>query len=102
MPASRRNTLRAICHYFADSPAETPQQVLEDLIALKGIGPWTVSVLAMRGLGDPDCFPLSDLGLIKAANALEPLEKNALATRTEQWKPWRSYAANLLWRTLNK
>ncbi len=102
MPASRRNTLRSICHYFAGSPAETPQQVLKELIALKGIGPWTVSVLAMRGFGDPDCFPLSDLGLIKAANALEPLTGNELKTRTEQWKPWRSYAANLLWRSLNK
>ncbi len=102
MPASRRNTLRSICHYFADSPAETPQQVQEDLLALKGIGPWTISVLAMRGFGDPDCFPLSDLGLIKAANSLQPLTKNELKTRTEQWKPWRSYAANLLWRTLNK
>ena len=102
MPASRRNTLRSICQYFADSPAETPQQVLADLIDLKGIGPWTVSVLAMRGFGDPDCFPLSDLGLIKAANALEPLTKNELKNRTEQWKPWRSYAANLLWSTLGK
>jgi AraC family transcriptional regulator of adaptative response / DNA-3-methyladenine glycosylase II len=101
MPGSRRNTLRAICHYFADNPADSAQQVLADLIAIKGIGPWTTTMLAMRGFGDPDCFPLSDLGLIKAADNLAGLDKKNLKARTELWKPWRSYAANLLWRTLS-
>ncbi len=34
----------------------------EQLLALPGIGPWTAEVIAMRGLGDPDAFPASDLG----------------------------------------
>jgi AraC family transcriptional regulator of adaptative response / DNA-3-methyladenine glycosylase II len=102
MPGTRRNTLRAICQYFADNPADSAAQVLADLAAVKGIGPWTTTMLAMRGFGDPDCFPLSDLGLIKAADNLAGLGKKELCSKTELWKPWRSYAANLLWRTLSK
>ena len=75
--------------------------MLADLAAIKGIGPWTTTMLAMRGFGDPDCFPLSDLGLIKAADKLAGLGKKELDRKTELWKPWRSYAANLLWRTLS-
>lgn len=109
MPGSRRNTLRAICHYFSDDPADNPvdravdnlQQVLQDLAAIKGIGPWTTTMLSMRGFGDPDCFPHSDLGLIKAADNLAGLDRKELKARAELWKPWRSYAANLLWRTLS-
>ena len=37
------------------------------LLALPGVGPWTAEVIAMRGLGDPDAFPASDLGLRSAA-----------------------------------
>jgi AraC family transcriptional regulator of adaptative response / DNA-3-methyladenine glycosylase II len=53
----------------------------------------------MRGLGQPDCFPASDLGLIKAWEQLG-YEKSALKVQSDNWRPWRSYAANLLWRSL--
>ncbi len=39
------------------------------LAAIKGIGPWTVEMIAMRGLGDPDAFPATDLGVIRAAGS---------------------------------
>ena len=42
----------------------------EQLLALPGIGPWTAEVIAMRGLGDPDAFPASDLGVRLAAAQL--------------------------------
>ena len=35
----------------------------EQLLALPGIGPWTAEMIAMRGLGDPDAFPATDLGV---------------------------------------
>lgn len=61
---------------------------------LPGIGPWTAEYVAMRALGDPDAFPSSDLGLLRAAG-LET--SKALLDRAEAWRPWRAYAALHLW-----
>ncbi len=68
------------------------------LAALPGIGPWTVELVAMRALGDPDAFPSGDLGIVRAA---ERLGIGALADASERWRPWRSYATQYLWATLD-
>ena len=95
MPRSRRQTLRAVAELFA---AGEPDQ--EALAAVRGIGPWTLDLVAMRGHGDPDRFPVSDLGLVKAAEA-QGITRRELPARSQHWQPWRSYAANLLWRSLS-
>jgi AraC family transcriptional regulator of adaptative response / DNA-3-methyladenine glycosylase II len=99
MPGSRRQTLRAVCELFARHPPE--EALLERLAELRGIGPWTLDLVAMRGLANPDRFPSSDLGLVKAAAAGGVSDRRALLKHSEQWQPWRSYAANLLWRSLD-
>ena len=96
MPGRRRDTLRQICSQFSDREDALD---LTALAATKGVGPWTVAMVAMRGAGDPDAFPTRDLGLEKAwkdtATGANKLQNDAL-----KWRPWRSYAANLLWRSL--
>ena len=69
------------------------------LTAIKGIGEWTAEYVAMRALKHPDAFPASDLGLLRAFDEPErPRMKPAeLRERAETWRPWRSYAALLLW-----
>lgn len=67
-----------------------------DLLALPGIGPWSAALIAMRAFGDPDAFPASDLGVLKATGL--PLKE--LGARAEAWRPWRAYAAMYLWRSL--
>lgn len=67
------------------------------LAALPGIGPWTVELVAMRSLGDPDALPFTDLGVMRAA---EQLGITDLATTAQHWRPWRSYATQYLWATL--
>ena len=74
-------------------PLET---FVEDLVALNGFGPWTAHYMAMR-LGYPDAFPASDLGVRKALN-MAP-EKEVLK-QAEAWRPWRSTAVMLLWKSL--
>jgi AraC family transcriptional regulator of adaptative response / DNA-3-methyladenine glycosylase II len=101
MPGSRRHTLRAVCELFTGIDAEDSERVLSEIGALKGIGPWTVALLAMRGYGHPDCFPDSDLGLLKAAGTSGIDSRAILRSRSATWQPWRSYAANLLWRSLS-
>jgi len=66
-----------------------------------GIGPWTAEVIAMRGLGDPDAFPASDLGLRLAAEQLGmPSDHRELSALSRRWRPWRSYTTQYLWTTL--
>jgi AraC family transcriptional regulator, regulatory protein of adaptative response / DNA-3-methyladenine glycosylase II len=66
--------------------------------ALRGIGEWTAQTIAMRGLGDADAFPASDLGIVKALSAAgHPFKPADIRKMAERWRPWRSYAAMLLW-----
>jgi AraC family transcriptional regulator of adaptative response / DNA-3-methyladenine glycosylase II len=66
------------------------------LDGIRGVGPWTLNYVAMRS-GDPDAFPHGDLALRKAAGGVADRE---LLRRAEAWRPWRAYAALLLWRSL--
>jgi AraC family transcriptional regulator of adaptative response / DNA-3-methyladenine glycosylase II len=62
---------------------------------VKGIGPWTAHYVAMRGLGDPDVFLDTDLGVKHALTA-----RGLDASAAERWRPWRTYAMHHLWNTL--
>jgi len=81
------------------SPAEDTQATREGLLALAGVGPWTAEYVALRALGEPDAFPASDLGLRRALadESGRAASEAAVARRAEAWRPWRSYAALLLW-----
>ena len=76
--------------------------VRRQLLAIPGLGPATVEGIMLHALGDPDAFPHTDRDLRAAArrNRL-PAEGPALARRAERWRPWRGYAAHLLWRSAN-
>ncbi|TMM17500.1 MAG: helix-turn-helix domain-containing protein [Actinobacteria bacterium] len=70
----------------------------ERFCRLPGVGPWTAHYVAMRGLREPDAFPADDLGLRRAlADRRGPTSAPALAKLSEQWRPWRAYAAMYLW-----
>ncbi len=99
MPNSRKQTLRSVCEVFANT--EEPDDVdVSQLEELKGIGPWTVAMIKMRGSGDPDVFPRKDLGLVQGAAKLGFTEKE-MEAQAQACQPWRSYTANLLWRSLS-
>ncbi len=71
---------------------------IQQCTAFRGIGEWTAQTIAMRGLGDPDAFPAGDLGIVKALSADGRLLKPArIRKMAERWRPWRAYAAMLLW-----
>ena len=96
MPTRRRDTLRRLGDLYT---SKQEAWSTDELAELAGIGPWTLAMVAMRGLGDPDAFPLGDLGLVRAWEALGN-NRRTLSAEQLQWRPWRAYAANLLWRTL--
>jgi DNA-3-methyladenine glycosylase II len=69
------------------------------LLALPGIGPWTVEYIAMRAWRDADAWPATDLVLMqwlsaRDASCARPAARHA---RTAPWRPWRAYAAMHLW-----
>jgi AraC family transcriptional regulator of adaptative response / DNA-3-methyladenine glycosylase II len=106
VPKSRQRTLSALIAGCADGSVVLDagcdwESARRQLLALPGVGPWTAEVIAMRGLGDPDAFPASDLGLRLAAKQLGlPKDQRALIEHSGRWRPWRSYATQHLWTTL--
>lgn len=103
---SRIATLHTWVDYFQENSDIFNQgltiEALEDtLTKLKGIGPWTVNYIGMRGLSDPDAFPSADLGIIKALTKDDEKPKNKeILALAEHWRPWRAYAAIYLWHSL--
>ncbi len=77
--------------------SQDPDEFCESLKSIKGIGDWTAQYVAMRCLKNPDAFPASDLGLIKAIERPQRTTPAKLLARAEEWRPWRAYAALLLW-----
>jgi AraC family transcriptional regulator of adaptative response / DNA-3-methyladenine glycosylase II len=74
------------------------EAVREALLAIPGIGPWTVAYISMRALRDPDAFPASDLGVREGFRALGlPTAVPAITAHAERWRPWRGYAVMHLW-----
>ena len=101
---TRANAIRGVACAFVDDPEFLrPDRGLElavaDLRRLPGIGEWTAQYVAMRALREPDAFPASDLGLLRAYARLSRREvtPRELLTIAETWRPYRAYAAMYLW-----
>lgn len=104
LPKRRIATLRAVAAALARNdidlgPGCDRDEAAARMLALPGIGPWTIGYVRMRGLGDPDVFLAGDLGVKKglaelssASTAVRALERHAKAC-----SPWRSYLTHLLW-----
>jgi AraC family transcriptional regulator of adaptative response / DNA-3-methyladenine glycosylase II len=75
-------------------PGVNPEADIKSLLAIRGIGDWTASYIAMRALRWPDAFPAGDLGLIRSSGSSSPA---ALREMAEAWRPWRAYAAMHFW-----
>jgi len=68
------------------------------LRSIRGIGPWTASIVALRALGDADALPAADLGLRRALGRGAGLASSReVEGRAERWRPWRAYATLWLW-----
>ncbi len=80
-------------------------EVIEDLIQIKGIGRWTAEMFLIFNLCRADIFPLDDIGVIKGVckvyNLKYPLERKKLIQIGNKWKPYRSVATWYLWRSLD-
>lgn len=76
-----------------------------ELIAVKGIGPWTAELFLLYARGEMDAFPVADIGLMEAHKRLSGVEtrmdREVFTAHAERWRPWRGVAAHLLWAWLH-
>jgi 3-methyladenine DNA glycosylase/8-oxoguanine DNA glycosylase len=82
--------------------AMSDDQVIENLVQVRGIGPWTAQMLLMFSLGRPDVMPSADLGVQKGVQAVYQMDKLPLPEdvlrRTGHLAPYRSAASWYFWR----
>lgn len=123
--AKPRNQLRAcglsdrkteyiadLAQHFADGaihvhrwPEMSDEEIIAELVEVRGIGRWTAEMFLIFNLLRPDVFPLDDLGLQKGIR-VSYFKGRKVSVRTmtrlgEGWRPWRSVATWYLWRSLD-
>jgi DNA-3-methyladenine glycosylase II len=80
------------------------EEVVSELIAVKGLGSWTAQMFLMFQLERPDVLPVGDLGIrraIERAYALDALpEPRTIEEIAQPWRPYRTLACRYLWRSL--
>jgi DNA-3-methyladenine glycosylase II len=101
-----------LAQHFADGsihmhrwPEMSDEEIIAELVQVRGIGRWTAEMFLIFNLLRPDVFPLDDLGLQKGIR-LAYFKKRAVSLKTmrklgESWRPWRSVATWYLWRSLD-
>jgi DNA-3-methyladenine glycosylase II len=123
--AKDRKTLRAcglsdrkteyiadLAQHFADGaihvhrwPEMTDEEIIAELVEVRGIGRWTAEMFLIFNLLRPDVFPLDDLGLQKGLRLSyfkgRKISLGTMQRLGETWRPWRSVATWYLWRSLD-
>ena len=99
LPGARAETIRGLARAVCNGQINfegvvDSSEFLKRFCEIPGIGEWTAQYVAMRALREPDAFPSTDLGLLRALNLANARE---LERRSEAWRPWRAYAAMHIW-----
>jgi len=77
------------------------EEIMEELLNVKGIGPWTAEMFMIFTLGREDIFSQKDLGLKKSIMKLynlKNIDETILNKITKKWSPYKTYASLLLWK----
>ena len=109
IPLQRTNYIINLAVYFEknslqkkDFDVMTDREVKDELLQIKGIGPWTVDMFLIFTLNRMDVLPHTDLGIQKAFKIMFNLDdlpsKNEMETYSKIWKPYRTLACWYLWR----
>ena len=81
------------------------EEIAREIVAVKGLGPWSADMFLMFHLGRPDILPVGDLGIREAARRIYDLPERPNAAEltqiAEKWRPHRTLACRYLWRWLD-
>jgi DNA-3-methyladenine glycosylase II len=84
----------------------TDEEIVNQLIQVKGIGRWTAEMFLIFCLGRQDILPVGDLGVRKAIQKVYGLQElptpSTMLVIAQPWKAYRSIATWYLWKSLSK
>lgn len=96
-----KNVARAKIN-FEKLHALSDEDVIAELVHIKGIGRWTAEMFCMFSLAREDIFSFGDAGLQRAIqNLYQTKSQKRIMNISNKWKPYRTYAARLLWNSLD-
>jgi DNA-3-methyladenine glycosylase II len=112
LSARKVEYLHDLARHFADGHVHVKQwqqmddeAIIEELVAIRGIGRWTAEMFLIFHLMRPNVMPLDDLGLLKGISVNyfsgEPVSRAEARELGEAWAPFRSVATWYLWRSLD-
>jgi DNA-3-methyladenine glycosylase II len=88
-----------------DWAAMGDESIIEELVAIRGIGRWTAEMFLIFHLMRPNVLPVDDLGLVKAISlnyfSGEPVSRAEVRELGDAWAPYRSVATWYMWRSLD-
>jgi DNA-3-methyladenine glycosylase II len=105
-------TLRALADHVVDGDLDFDRlaelgddELIAALTAVKGIGEWTAQIYLIAELGRPDVLAVGDLGIRRAVERAYGLDdlptRDGLIALAEPWRPYRTTACAVLWRSLH-
>ena len=112
LSARKVDYLRDLAQHFVqgevhetDWAAMGDESIIEELVAIRGIGRWTAEMFLIFHLMRPNVLPVDDLGLVKAISlnyfSGEPVSRAEVRELGDAWAPYRSVATWYLWRSLD-
>jgi len=112
LSARKVEYLRDLARHFDDGTVHVRQwqqmddeAIIEELVAIRGIGRWTAEMFLIFHLMRPNVLPLDDLGLIKGISlnyfSGEPVTRVEAREVGDAWAPYRSVATWYIWRSLD-
>ncbi|MEO8299046.1 MAG: DNA-3-methyladenine glycosylase [Burkholderiales bacterium] len=112
LSARKADYLRDLARHFVEQTVHVPlwvqmedEAIIEELVAIRGIGRWTAEMFLIFHLMRPNVLPLDDLGLLKGISlnyfSGEPVSRSEARELGDAWAPYRSVATWYLWRSLD-
>ncbi|GAA0758607.1 DNA-3-methyladenine glycosylase [Ideonella azotifigens] len=112
LSARKAEYLRDLARHFEEGSVHVPlwrqmddEAIIEELVAIRGIGRWTAEMFLIFYLMRPNVLPLDDEGLMKGISSCyfsgEPVSRAEARELGEGWAPYRSVATWYLWRSLD-
>ena len=91
--------------HFAQWQQMDDEAIIDELVAIRGIGRWTAEMFLIFHLMRPNVLPLDDLGLLKGISinyfSGEPVSRAEAREVGDAWAPFRSVATWYIWRSLD-
>ena len=108
---SKAQYIKNIAHAFLDNPDTyeslekmDDHDIIDTLISIKGVGPWTAQMFLMFTLNRPDVFPVTDLGVQKGFQHYYKLSEmptlGQMLKKSKKWAPYRTVVSLYFWRLL--